>query len=146
MLENFKRVLKKKIVRAPPKSFKSILRFLSTVLHVATYHTQTHSSQKKTSLNNRVMGLFEVIQRVATRLGLASKLVRILPGLSLISALAGVILLLTIPMSGQYRNTYISENALLPAQAQTYFRESEWNLVRGYREEVHELESKSSSE
>lgn len=92
------------------------------------------------------MGLFEVIQRVAIRLGLASKLVRILPGLSLISALAGIVLLLTLPMAGQYRNTYISENALLPAQAHTYFRESEWNIVRGYREEIHLLEEKTSSE
>lgn len=91
------------------------------------------------------MGLFEVIQRVAIRLQLASKMVRILPGLSLIAALAGIMLLLVLPMDGQFRNTYISENALLPAQAHTYFRESEWNIVRGYREEVHSLEDKNSS-
>lgn len=49
-------------------------------------------------------------------------------------------------MDGQFRNTYISENALLPAQAHTYFRESEWNLLRGYREEVHLLENKTEEE
>lgn len=91
------------------------------------------------------MGLFEVIQRVAIRLNLAPKLVRVLPVLSLVSALAGIALLLSLPLDGQFRNTYISENALLPAQANTYFRESEWNIVRGYREEVHALESQNSS-
>lgn len=55
-------------------------------------------------------------------------------------------MLLVLPMDGQFRNTYISENALLPAQAHTYFRESEWNLVRGYREEVHLLENKTEQE
>lgn len=48
-------------------------------------------------------------------------------------------------MDGQHRKTYISENALLPAQAYTYFRETEWYIVRGYREEVHMLESADSS-
>ena len=39
-------------------------------------------------------------------------------------------------MDGQYRRTYISENALMPGQAHSFFRESEWNHVRGYRNEV----------
>lgn len=91
------------------------------------------------------MGLFEVLQRVAIKFGLLSKMVRILPGLSLVLSLAGIALLAMLPMEGQYRNTYISENALLPAQASTYFRESEWNIVRGYRHEVHMLESANSS-
>lgn len=91
------------------------------------------------------MGLFEVIQRIANKFGLLSKMVRILPGLSLLFSLAGIALLAMLPMEGQFRNTYISENALLPAQASTYFRESEWNIVRGYRHEVHMLESANSS-
>lgn len=92
------------------------------------------------------MGLFEVTRRLATRFALVDKAVKILPYLSFFTALAGIIMLLVLPMDGQFRNTYISENALLPAQAQTYFRETEWNIVRGYREEVQNLEHKSSEE
>ncbi|GAV29854.1 hypothetical protein PMKS-003359 [Pichia membranifaciens] len=39
-------------------------------------------------------------------------------------------------MEGQNRHTYISENALMPSQAHPFFRESEWNFVRGYRNEI----------
>lgn len=41
-----------------------------------------------------------------------------------------------LPTNGQYRNTYISENALMPSQAYSYFRESEWNILRGYRTQI----------
>ncbi|ANB11351.1 Gaa1p [Sugiyamaella lignohabitans] len=89
------------------------------------------------------MGIFENLQRRAAKSGLAPKLIASLRYLSLIAALAGIVWLLVLPIDGQYRKTYISENALLPAQARTYFRESEWNIVRGYREEVNMLETAS---
>lgn len=86
------------------------------------------------------MGLFEQLQKTSARLGLTSKAVRALRYVSLLAFLAGIAWLLVLPVEGQFRNTYISENALLPAQAYTHFRESEWNIVRGYREEVRALE------
>lgn len=92
------------------------------------------------------MGLFELLQRITVRLGLMSKAVKSLPYISFLALVGCITLILVLPMDGQYRNTYISENALLPAQAQTYFRESEWNIVRGYREEVHLLENKTEIE
>lgn len=46
-------------------------------------------------------------------------------------------------MDGNYRKTYISENALMPAQVTSYFRESEWNIVRGYRAELKHYEYSS---
>lgn len=92
------------------------------------------------------MGLFDLIQRLNVRLRLLDKAIQILPYISILTALAGFAVLLSLPMEGVYRNTYISENALLPAQAQTYFRESEWNIVRGYREQTHQLENKTAEE
>ncbi|VVT47440.1 uncharacterized protein SAPINGB_P001712 [Magnusiomyces paraingens] len=92
------------------------------------------------------MGLFDLIQRLNVRFKLLDKAIHIIPYISFLSVLAGFAILLSLPMEGVYRNTYISENALLPAQAQTYFRESEWNIVRGYRKEVHQLEHVSPQE
>lgn len=92
------------------------------------------------------MGLFENIRVVSTKLGLTAKLIRVLAYVSLVMATAGVGWLLVLPIEGQYRSTYISENALMPAQANTYFRDSEWNMVRGYRDQVHKLELASEEE
>lgn len=58
--------------------------------------------------------------------------------ISFLLAVASVGWLLVLPIDGQYRNTYISENALMPGQVTSYFRESEWNYVRGFRSEVTE--------
>jgi GPI-anchor transamidase subunit GAA1 len=41
------------------------------------------------------------------------------------------------------RQTYISENALLPGQVHTYFAGSEQNVFRGYREELKLATSES---
>lgn len=92
------------------------------------------------------MGLFENIRIVSAKLGLTQKLAQALGYVSLALALSGVGWLLVLPIEGQFRNTYISENALMPAQANTYFRESEWNIVRGYRQGVSELENISEEE
>lgn len=82
------------------------------------------------------MALAETILRTVHKLGLLPKIIRSLPAISIIFAVASFSWLLVLPMDGQYRNTYISENALMPGQVISYFRESEWNIVRGYRMEV----------
>lgn len=82
------------------------------------------------------MALAETILRTVHKLGLLPKIIRALPFVSFLLAVASFAWLLVLPMDGQYRNTYISENALMPGQVVSYFRESEWNIVRGYRMEV----------
>lgn len=82
------------------------------------------------------MALAESFLRKLHKLGAIPRLVKMLPALSILLAFASVAWLLVLPMEGQYRNTYISENALMPGQVTSYFRESEWNVVRGYRQEV----------
>lgn len=85
------------------------------------------------------MGLLEKVNRQIEKLGLAPKLIRALPTFSIICALISVIWMAVLPVQGQFRNTYISENALLPHQASTHFRETEWDIVRGYRHAVRDL-------
>lgn len=89
------------------------------------------------------MALAEAILRRVHKYGLFPKIVRLLPVVSFILALASTVWLASLPMDGNYRNTYISENALMPAQVTSYFRESEWNIVRGYRGEVLAMEVQS---
>lgn len=60
--------------------------------------------------------------------------------------ISAVIFLLQLALDGQYRHTYISENAMMPGQAHTFFRESEWNFVRGYRNEVVNMMNYSLNE
>lgn len=74
------------------------------------------------------------------------KIIRALPVLSFLFTISSVAWLLVLPMNGQYRNTYISENALMPGQVTSYFRESEWNIVRGYRLEVRKWDFNSVSD
>lgn len=82
------------------------------------------------------MALAETVLRHVYKLGIFAKVFQMLPRMSFLLALASVVWLLVLPMDGQYRHTYISENALLPGQVTSYFRESEWNYVRGFRSEV----------
>lgn len=82
------------------------------------------------------MSVLSELQRRATEWGLYRRLAARLTLLSIISGLAGLLWLCVIPLNGQYRQTYISENALMPSQAYSYFRETEWNIVRGIREEI----------
>ncbi|CUM64816.1 uncharacterized protein PRCAT00002430001 [Priceomyces carsonii] len=86
------------------------------------------------------MALAETILRKVHKLGLISKLIRLLPTFSLLLMVSSILWLFYLPLDGNYRNTYISENALMPAQVTSYFRESEWNFVRGYRHEIHLIE------
>ncbi|SCW04254.1 LAFE_0H09472g1_1 [Lachancea fermentati] len=88
------------------------------------------------------MALIEKLQRRIIDLGLLPRLIASLPRLSLVCAMVGICwLTVFIPMEGQYRRTYISENALMPSQAYSYFRETEWNILRGYRTQVQLLQS-----
>lgn len=106
--------------------------------------SQPHQRRKNvlvssTRLSHVIMALAETISRKIHRLGLVPKFIQLLPALSLALALASVAWILALPLEGNYRTTYISENALMPAQATSYFRELEWNLVRGYRQEVRDF-------
>lgn len=58
------------------------------------------------------------------------------PYLSALLILVGVVWLLLLPLNDYSRQTYISENALLPGQVHTYFSGSEQNIFRGYRQEI----------
>lgn len=91
------------------------------------------------------MALFEVIQRQIHKHGLVPKLIAGLPYISFLLSMIGVFWIFYLPVDS-FRKTYISENALMPSQAYNYYRESEWNFLRGYRNEIHKLEDKSIDE
>lgn len=86
------------------------------------------------------MALAETIIRLINKYGVIPKAIRYLPIILFLVAMALIAWIAVLPMEGQYRNTYISENALMPAQANLYFRELEWNHVRGYRLALADLE------
>ncbi|KAG0677135.1 Glycosyl phosphatidyl inositol protein transamidase complex subunit [Pichia californica] len=86
------------------------------------------------------MALLEVLQRKLVKTGGLNKLVRLLPRISLMLMIFSVLFMFNLARDGEYRHTYISENALMPSQAHPFFRESEWNFVRGYRNEVLDIE------
>lgn len=66
-------------------------------------------------------------------------LLRLPPYLSALLILVGVAWLLLLPLNEYSRQTYISENAILPGQVHTYFGGSEHNVFRAYRQEVYNL-------
>ncbi|KAI0474256.1 GPI transamidase component GAA1 [Xylaria cf. heliscus] len=74
------------------------------------------------------------------------RLLKLPPYLSLLCIVVGVVWLLLLPLDDFSRRTYISENALLPGQVNTYFGGSDKNVFRAYRHEVEALENKSNSE
>lgn len=51
----------------------------------------------------------------------------------------GIAWLLLLPLNEYSRQTYISENAILPGQVHTYFGGSEHNVFRAYRQEIYNL-------
>lgn len=80
------------------------------------------------------MGLLAVIVAKTREGGGLHALTQRLPFFAVLCfALAGS-LLYTLPSSDRY--TYFSENALLPHQSKTYFRESDWAVVNGIRNEI----------
>jgi GPI-anchor transamidase subunit GAA1 len=74
------------------------------------------------------------------------RLLQVAPPAAILCALAGVLLLLLLPLDEYSRRTYISENALLPGQVHTYFDGSEHNIFRAFRQEVHGLVGQSGDE
>ncbi|CAG98646.1 GPI-anchor transamidase subunit GAA1 [Kluyveromyces lactis] len=83
------------------------------------------------------MALVEKLHRRIISIGLIPKFISKLSQLSLLCCVIGLgWLVFMLPSDGQFRRTYISENALLPSQAYSYFRESEWNILRGYRTQL----------
>lgn len=74
------------------------------------------------------------------------RIITLPPYLSFGCILVGVVWLFLLPLNQYSRNTYVSENALLPGQVHTYFGGSEHNVFRAYRQEVSFLEQKSSAE
>lgn len=66
-------------------------------------------------------------------------LLQLPPYLSALLILVGVAWLLLLPLDEYSRQTYISENAILPGQVHTYFGGSEHNVFRAYRQEVYNL-------
>lgn len=91
------------------------------------------------------MGLLTDIHRKVITMGLVPKFLKQLPKVAKLLMLVALIMIAIIPMDGQYRRTYISENALMPSQAYSYFRESEWNIVRGYRSQIEEFKNNDVS-
>ncbi|KAF2169586.1 hypothetical protein M409DRAFT_19998 [Zasmidium cellare ATCC 36951] len=65
---------------------------------------------------------------------------------ALICILVGISWLLLLPLNEYSRQTYISENAILPGQVHTYFGGSEHNVFRAYRQEVWSLGHRQSDE
>lgn len=59
--------------------------------------------------------------------------------LSFLCIVVGVVWLLLLPLNEYSRQTYISENALLPGQVHAYFTGSEQNIFRGYKRELEAL-------
>ncbi|KAJ5905174.1 uncharacterized protein N7473_002090 [Penicillium subrubescens] len=59
--------------------------------------------------------------------------------LSFLCVVVGVVWLLLLPLNDYSRQTYISENALLPGQVHAYFTGSEQNIFRGYKKELQAL-------
>lgn len=64
---------------------------------------------------------------------------RLPPLVSFVCIIVGVVWLLLLPLNEYSRQTYISENALLPGQVHTYFGGSEQNIFRGYKKELEGL-------
>lgn len=64
------------------------------------------------------------------------RLLQIPSYLSAICVLVGIVWLLLLPLNEYSRQTYISENALLPGQVHTYFGGSEQRIFNAYVEEV----------
>lgn len=74
------------------------------------------------------------------------RLLKLPPYLSILCIFIGVAWLLVLPLNEYSRQTYVSENALLPGQVHTYFGGSEHNVFRAYRHEVAALANEAPEE
>lgn len=82
------------------------------------------------------MALIELINRILVKTGTVTKLLYMLPRVSFLLTTFSIVFIVSLAIDGQFSHTYISENALMPGQAHSFFRESEWNHVRGYKNEI----------
>ncbi|KJX98783.1 Glycosylphosphatidylinositol:protein transamidase [Zymoseptoria brevis] len=73
-------------------------------------------------------------------------LLKLPPYLSLLLIVVGIAWVLLLPLDEYSRQTYISENAILPGQVHTYFGGSEHNVFRAYRQEVYSLGQQPGTE
>jgi glycosylphosphatidylinositol transamidase len=73
-------------------------------------------------------------------------LLKLPPYLSAIFVVVGVVWLLLLPLNDYSRQTYVSENAILPGQVHTYFGGSEHNVFRAFRQEVYDYRDWSDAE
>jgi glycosylphosphatidylinositol transamidase len=64
------------------------------------------------------------------------RIAKLPPYFSVLCIIIGVVWLLLLPLNEYSRQTYISENALLPGQVHSYFGGSEENIWRAYKHEV----------
>ncbi|KAF1808495.1 Glycosylphosphatidylinositol:protein transamidase complex, GAA1 component [Eremomyces bilateralis CBS 781.70] len=80
------------------------------------------------------------------RLRKDDRILHLAPLISSICVVFGILWLLLLPLDEYSRNTYISENALLPGQVHTYFGGSEHNVFRAFRQEVAALGEVSEAE
>ena len=92
------------------------------------------SSPEKYSLSNRMANTpsADAILRFRND----PRIRRVPPYISLLCMLGGIIWILLLPLNQYSRQTYISENALLPGQVHTYFGGSEQNIFRAYKQEL----------
>jgi hypothetical protein len=87
----------------------------------------------------------EVVPAVST-LRRDPRLLNYSPHVSALCIVVGVVWLLLLPLNNYSRQTYISENALLPGQVHTYFGGSEQYIFRAYKREVEALKANETSE
>ena len=73
------------------------------------------------------------------------RLLQLPPYLSFLCILGGVVWILLLPLNQYSRNTYISENALLPGQVHTYYTGTEQNFFRAYRRELGDAQELEAS-
>ncbi|KAF2773867.1 Glycosylphosphatidylinositol:protein transamidase, GAA1 component [Teratosphaeria nubilosa] len=66
-------------------------------------------------------------------------LLQLPPYLSALCLLVGLTWLFLLPLDDYSRNTYVSENAIMPGQVHTYFGGSEHHIFRAFRQEVYQL-------
>ncbi|KAK3677226.1 Glycosyl phosphatidyl inositol protein transamidase complex subunit [Recurvomyces mirabilis] len=64
-------------------------------------------------------------------------LLQLPPFASALCIVVGIAWLFILPLDEYSRQTYVSENAILPGQVHTYFGGSEHNVFRAYRQEVY---------
>lgn len=85
------------------------------------------------------MGLLAVVASRARKFGLLPRVIKALPIVSLLCFLVGLAFLASMPLEGMFRGTYKSENALMPHDALTFYRESDWDVLRALKLEARDI-------